>query len=234
MRGRLSLDLMMFALMLLAFAYQLTGNRVHEIVGTAFVVFAAAHNVLARWWYGALRKGKYVPRRTAATILNLLLLASALSMVVTGVANSHDLFPFFKSNADILDRRVHAWASYWVLVLASLHIGLHWPLLKVETLRLFHVRDLGRRWGLAPKSVAAGIVGFGVYAAWERNLHLKLVGAYGFDFWDFEHATFGFFARYVAIVAVGVCLAHFGQKRLHKVGPERPGRPRFPRNPQTG
>lgn len=234
MRGRLTLDLAMFALMLVAFAYQLTGNRIHEIIGTAFVVFAGAHNVLARWWYRTLRKGKYVPRRTATTILNFLLLATALLMVVTGVANSHDLFPVFKSDAGILDRRMHAWAAYWVLVLAALHIGLHWPLLKTESLRLLRVRTLGRGWGLVLKGAAVGLVGFGFYAAWERNLHLKLSGTYGFDFWDFERATFGFFARYVAIVAVGVCLAHFGQKRLRKTRPERPGQWRDPDNPQNG
>lgn len=214
MRGRLSLDLAMFALMLLAFAYQFTGNRVHEIVGTAFVVLAGGHNLLAGWWYRTLRKGKRTPHRNVTTVLNFLLLATVLFMTLTGLANSRDLFAFIKSDAAILDRRIHALAAYWTLILVALHIGLHWPLLTGEARRLLRIRDLGRRTRGVLMAAAAGIVGFGAYAAWERNLLLKLTGAYAFDYWDFENAAFGFFARYVAIVAVGICLAHVGRKLL--------------------
>lgn len=232
MRGRLLLDLAMFASMLLALAHQLTGNRWHEIVGTAFVALAGGHNLLAGWWYRTLRKGRYAPRRTAATLLNFLLLATALAMTATGLANSRDLFPVFKSDWALLDRRVHALAAYWVLCLAALHIGLHWPLLTVEIRRLAGIRTLGRSARAVLAAAAAGLVGFGVYAAWERNLHLRLGGAYAFDYWDFESATFGFFARYVAIVAVGACLGHVGQKLLRKARPAAPGRRCLSRNSQ--
>jgi hypothetical protein len=201
MRGRLALDLLMFGLMLAAFAYQLTGNRIHEIVGAAFVALAGSHNLLARRWYATLGHR----RLRAATVLNLLLLAAALLLVASGLGNSHDLFPALRG--DLFDRRTHALAAYWMLVLGAVHLGMHGPMLA-------HLCGGDRIAPTIRRAAMLALIGLGACAAIERDLILKLSGAYAFDYWDFSHATAGFFARYVVIAGGLASLVHLARTTL--------------------
>ena len=52
MRRKLSLDLVMTALILLSFAYQLTGNTVHELLGFFLLALFVVHNLQLRIVYG--------------------------------------------------------------------------------------------------------------------------------------------------------------------------------------
>ena len=204
MRRRLPLDTILIGLVLFALAYQLFGNLLHEIAGTAFLVLAVVHNLLGRRWYGGLRKGRMRPRRAVWTVINLVLLVTAVLLVVSGVANSHDLFPFFGFAATFLDYRIHALAAWWLVVLASLHLGLHWPAVVHEIRRTIFPPGRGRLADLAGRAVAAGLVGFGAYASFERDLPFKLAGLYTFDDWDFDSGIVGFFIFYIAIISIGV------------------------------
>lgn len=216
MRRRLPLDIALLGLILFGFAYQLSGNLLHEIAGTVFLALAALHNLLTRRWYGGLRKGRMRPRRAIWTVLNLTLLATVLLLVVSGMANSHDLFPFFRFGADVLDYRVHALAAWWMLVLASLHLGLHWPAVLGEMRRLLGLHGQSRLGSQAGCVVAALLVLFGVYAIFERSLPLKLAGLYTFDDWDFDSSIAGFFLRYIAIISVGVFLMRLVMRPMRR------------------
>lgn len=210
MRARLILDLGLIVLMLVAFAYQLTDNLLHEIVGTAFVTLTLVHNLLSRRWYATIGKGKRTARRIVTTVLNLLLLSATLVLVVSGLANSHDLFPFLRTKTEFLDRRVHAMAAYWVLFLASLHLGLHWSMVTGALRTIFGVTPPSRFHRFVWRAVVVFLIGFGLYAFFERDIPYKLAGLFSFDYWDFKNNTFGYFARYIAIISVGVCLTHCG------------------------
>jgi hypothetical protein len=56
---RLAIDLTMTILMLVAMAYRITGNTIHEVVGVFLFVLFIVHNILNRRWYKAIAKGKY-------------------------------------------------------------------------------------------------------------------------------------------------------------------------------
>jgi hypothetical protein len=56
---RLVNDLVMTFLMLIAMAYYITGNIVHEVVGIVVLLLFIVHNFLNRPWYKAIFKGKY-------------------------------------------------------------------------------------------------------------------------------------------------------------------------------
>jgi hypothetical protein len=222
MRRRLPLDAILIGLVLFALAYQLFGNLLHEIAGTAFLVLAVVHNLLGRRWYGGLRKGRMRPRRAVWTVVNLVLLATAVLLVVSGLANSHDLFPFFGFAAPFLDYRIHALAAWWLLVLASLHLGLHWPAVAAEIRRLTGLPGQGRLIGPMSRAGAAILVGLGVYAAFERNLPFKLAGLYAFDDWDFDSSIVGFFIFYIAIISLGIFIMRLVM-RLMRSGPKGGG-----------
>lgn len=216
MRAKLSLDFCLVVLLLLAFAYQLTGNLFHEIIGTVFVVFVLVHNLISRRWYASIRKGKMPPRRILTTALNLLLLVTSLLMVVSGVLNSHDIFPYLHVKTTVLDRHVHAMAAYWVLILVSLHLGLHWQMVTGTICRMFSIPPLGRNSRFALHFFAVLLFSFGVYAFFERDIPYKIAGLFSFDYWDFGRDTFGYFLRYIAIISVGVCAAHMCLKWLRR------------------
>lgn len=156
------------------------------------------------------------PRRVFTTTLNLLLLATSLLLIASGLANSHDLFPYLHVKVAILDRHVHAMAAYWVLILASLHLGLNWRMVTATICKTFRIPPLGRLSRLVLCSVAFLFIVFGVYAFFERDIPYKLLGLFSFDYWDFDRDTFGYFIRYVAIISVGVFAAYQVSKRLRR------------------
>lgn len=213
MRGRLALDFGLIVLILSALAYQLTGNRLHEAIGIGFLVAVIAHNLLSRRWYKALARGRMDLGRAVSTVLNLALAAATLLLVVSGLANARDLVSFWRSESVFLDRHVHAWAAYWVLILASVHLGMHKAMLANEALRLIGRRTFGGLGRILWRAAAVLVSGFGIYAFFERDLPFKLAGLYAFDYWDFDSSVLGFFARYGAIVGAGglfgACLRTF-------------------------
>lgn len=53
------LDTMMTILMMFAFAYQLTDNLYHEVIGVSLFVLFITHNIMNRKWYKNLLVGRY-------------------------------------------------------------------------------------------------------------------------------------------------------------------------------
>lgn len=219
MRKKLALDLGAMILILLSFAYPVTGNVVHEGLGFSLLVLFVAHNlVLNRAWYRCLSKGKYGRRRNTGIAINLLLLVATLILLVSGAINSRLIAEVLGMAGDVLPREVHTTAAYWFLVLMSVHLGMHWRLIMTEARKLFGFSPaLGWRLALA-RLVAASIAGYGITAAFERNLWARLVAYFSFDYWGFGQSVWGHFGQYLAIVGVFVFLAHYGLSLIDELG----------------
>lgn len=221
MRRKLSLDLVMTALILLSFAYQLTGNTVHELLGFFLLALFVIHNLaLNRTWYSTLPKGKYSARRLVSIAINLPLLACTLLMLISGTVNSHLIAEWLGLAGDVLPREIHTTAAYWFLVLMSIHLGMHWRLVMAETRKLFRLSQATGLRLILLRLCAASVSGFGVYAALERNLLAKLVAYFSFDYWDFGQSVLGYFGQYLAIVGAFVLLAHYGLNWRHGRRPQ--------------
>jgi hypothetical protein len=50
-------DVVMTVLMLIAMAYYITGNTIHEIVGVVVLILFIVHNLLNGRWYKVILKG---------------------------------------------------------------------------------------------------------------------------------------------------------------------------------
>lgn len=59
MKVKMFIDILMTVFVLMLMAYQVTGEKLHEWLGTGMVVLFLAHNLLDIRWYGRLMKGKY-------------------------------------------------------------------------------------------------------------------------------------------------------------------------------
>lgn len=213
MLKKLAIDLVMTTLILLAFANQLTGNTVHELIGFVVLGFFLVHNVaLNRRWYTSLLKGKYNARRIASITVNLLVLTTTATLVVSGLVNSRLIGGLLGIESDLLPREIHTTAAYWFLVLMSIHLGMHWRMVMAEVRKLLGISGGGRLRPLLVRSVAALIFAYGVHASQERNLYAKLIAYFSFDYWNFDESLISiivYFTQYLGIIGVYVCLTHY-------------------------
>ncbi|MBS1154742.1 MAG: hypothetical protein H6R07_666 [Proteobacteria bacterium] len=207
LRKRLWLDGMMTVLILLEFAYQLTGNTLHELIGIALFLLFIGHAALNWRWFPALFKGRYNGIRLASLTVNLLLLADALLLMMSGLLNSNLLFAWFGVQSEWLPHEIHSASANGFLILMAVHLGLHWKMVMAETLPRHHPQQ---RWLTLLPILALALAAYGIYAMLERKLLLKLIAYYSFDHWDFEASIAGFFFQYIAIVGLYTALAHYG------------------------
>lgn len=217
---KLSLDLIMTILVVLAFAYPLTGNTVHELIGFVVLGFFLVHNLaINSRWYATLFKGKYNARRIASIAINLLVLLTIVTLVVSGVVNSRLIGAALGIEEDVLPREIHTTAAYWFLVLMSIHLGMHWRMVMAEARKFFGGSAGGNLRPVLLRCATAVVAAYGVRASLERNLYAKLVAYYSFDFWDSDGslmAAIVYLAHYVAIIGVYVSLTHYVLKWSQK------------------
>ena len=213
MLKKLALDLVMTSLILLAFAYQLTGNTAHELIGFVVLGFFLIHNVaLNRRWYATLLNGKYNGRRIASIAINLLVLVATLTLIVSGLVNSRLIGGLLGTEGDLVPREIHTTAAYWFLVLMSIHLGMHWRMVMSEVRKMLGIAVQNRPRPLLLRCSTALIVAYGIHASLERQLYARLIAYFSFDYWNFDGSpasVIAYFAQYVAIIGVYVCLTHY-------------------------
>ena len=109
--------------------YQM-GQGYHEWAGLAFVVLFAAHHLLnAGWLQRARRRGD---RRAAMTItLDVALTACVAGIALSGMLMSKQAIPQLTvASLAHVTRPLHACLTYLGLMLISLHVGMHMPVLR--------------------------------------------------------------------------------------------------------
>lgn len=213
MLKKLALDVVMTILILLAFAYPMTGNTVHELTGFVVLGLFLVHNLaLNGRWYAALLKGKYSGRRIASIAINLLVLTTTLVLVVSGLVDSRLIGKALGIEGDLLPREIHTTAAYWFLVLVSIHLGMHWRIVMAEVRKKLGIAGNSRVHTVLLRGTAALIAAYGVHASLERNLYAKLVAYFSFDFWDFDASNLAillYFAQYAAIIGLFAVCTHY-------------------------
>jgi hypothetical protein len=203
------LDFVAVGLLLAALAYWWLDNRTHELIGTAMFLLVIVHNVFNRWWYGTIRKGRRAPRGLMTTVLNLSLLAVMLTLLITSLMISRDVFGFLALDGGFTVREIHKLASYWAMIIVSIHLGLHWSMVMGAVRRALGVAKGNRGRTLALRVIAAAVVACGVDSSFEMTIGSKLVLQPTLDMWDFEASTLGFFAHYASIIGLYAVLAHY-------------------------
>jgi hypothetical protein len=205
---RLVIDVIMAVLMVTGFAYQLLGNTAHEIFGIMLLIFFLFHNAINYRWYLNCLRWNGGPGRLISSVTNLLLLVAALTMVGTGLLNSHLFFASDPISPDQFIRRIHVLAANWFLLLASVHLGLHWRTLTGAVRPSGGYGILRRSYLAARQALTAVILIYGIYSSIQFDLLLKLTGYYSFGYWDFESYPFVFFVQYFSIIFMIAIIIH--------------------------
>ncbi|MBD5394003.1 MAG: DUF4405 domain-containing protein [Lachnospiraceae bacterium] len=217
MRWKMVIDILMSVMLLLLMAYQVVGDYLHEICGTAMLVLFLMHHILNVRWYKSLLKGKYMPQRVIGTMLNGALLAVMFSLAYSGVVLSRHVFDFLPITSGMaLARVMHLSASYWGFVLMSLHIGLHWGMVA----GMFHkLAGEKRRPVLAwiVRFLAVAIAIYGAVCFWYADIFSYMFVKVEFVFFDYEKSAALVFAEHIAMMGTWIFAGYYVQKGIGRL-----------------
>lgn len=216
MRIKLIIDIIMTVLMLLAMAYQLTGNMAHEVIGAIIFILFVVHNFLNQPWYRSMLKGRYNVRRIISTSVNFLLLISMLHLMITGIMISRDIFSFLGINGGFTTRAVHTASANWGLVFMSVHVGMHWSMLMNVVGKVAGVITQSRIIAIATRTAAIIIVAYGVKSSFDLDIGSKLIMDFSFGYWDFENSAGGFFLAYLSVMGIYIFIIYYMLKIIEK------------------
>lgn len=208
------LDAAMTMLLLVAMAYPITGNHVHELAGILLFAGFMAHNLLNRRWYGTVLKVGGHPPQVLNTALNLLLCAAMAGLLGSAVLISHTRSGFIPVDGSLVARRIHVLCAYWGFVLMSLHVGMHWSTVIGAARRIAGIEGTNPLRTTALRAASALITLHGLRAFAEREIGSRLILYYSFDFWDFHEPSAWYFIRYASIMGALICGAYYLRKWL--------------------
>ena len=208
---RIVIDIGMVLLLPLLMAYSLVGEAAHEYLGIGMFVLFAAHHILNTAWWKHLLRGRYTPLRIFGTAVNLALAVIMLALPISGMILSRHVFRFLHLGGVAAARTIHLLASYWGLVLMSVHAGMHGSMVSGMLCKKFNIRrsSTAGTWVLRPIAVLLAVCG--IYAFVKHKISSYLFLRTQFVFIDFLQPVALVLLDYLAIIAlfamVGYCIS---------------------------
>ena len=203
-KAKITIDVLMTALLVVLMAYPITDQLIHEWVGAGMLLLFIAHHILNCYWFKTLGKGKYSALRATQTAVDILLLADMLALMFSGIRLSRYVFTFLPGLGSAATARLlHMMASYWGLVLMGFHLGLHWGVVTAP-LR----RRLGGKAGPLPwcAGIAAGL--YGAFSLWTHRIWQYLTLRSEFIQFDFDRPAALYFWDHFCMMVLFALLAY--------------------------
>lgn len=214
---KIGIDFAMTILLLFLMTYQITGQKLHEWLGSGMLLLFLIHNILNFKWYRNLQKGKYKPLRILQTIINFSIRISMLCLGFSGIAMSHYTFGFIDFGSAALARKMHLSASYWGFVLMSIHLGLHWSMV----LGIFRKSLKGKKasavliWSM--RVIALIIAGYGANCFYKADILSYMLLKRQFVFFDFNQSALSVFLEYMAMMELWTFIVFYILKVISKL-----------------
>ncbi len=138
---KITLDIVMTVLfIILIYAYD-TGLVFHEIAGLTIFALFTFHIILNWSWVKNVTKNLFNTRiKTKSKLmyaLNVALLISVSTIIITGILISQVIFNFGSDSNNHILVAVHKWFAYACLVLFTFHIALNWRYISVSVRHIF-------------------------------------------------------------------------------------------------
>lgn len=206
---RIVIDIGMVLLLPLLMAYSLVGEVAHEYLGIGmFVLFVAHHSLNAAWWKHVLR-GRYTPLRIFGTVVNLALAVIMLALPISGMILSRHVFYFLHLGGAAAARTVHLLASYWGLVLMSVHAGMHGSMISGMLCKKFNIRLTSTAGTWALRLIAVLLAVCGIYAFVKNDVSSYLLLRTQFVFIDFSQPVVFALLDYLAIIVLFAVVGYY-------------------------
>lgn len=202
---KISVDVFMTVLFLAQMAYHITGNILHEWLGTILFALFVLHHMLNLNWYKTLFKGKYSAVRILMTTINVLLFTAMVGMMISGIMLSREVFAFLNLRAGMFGRKLHMISTSWGYLFISAHIGLHFGMIA----GIFKKKiKFQKKWlGMAGRISVALLSAYGTYAFITRQLADRMFLLMEYAFFDYEEPALFFFGDYLCILILFAALA---------------------------
>jgi hypothetical protein len=213
---KLVIDLIMTVSMLVAMAYPITGNMVHELVGVVLFVLFMVHNFLNRRWYKTIFSGKYKVQQILSIAVNLLFLLTIAVALISAVPISRDILPFIPMNNEMIVRQIHVLSAYWGFILMAVHIGISWGRIINAARKMTGIITTSRVRTIAFRFLAVLIVVYGVQISFERDMGSRLLIYNPFGYWGFDENALRFVIDYLSIMGIYICGTHYTLKYIQK------------------
>jgi len=215
LKCKITIDILMTVLLPVLMAHMLTGQRMHEWVGALMFLMFITHNVLNANWYLNLLRGKYTPQRILQIVINLMVFASMLGLMISGIIMSRYVFSFLPINGGMaFARKLHMLSAYWGFVLMSLHLGMHGNMIKGIANKSFETQSSYKRYKAAPRLISILIAVYGVYAFIKNDIFSYLFLKNEFVFFDSQQSAVMFFIDYLAMMVLFACATYFFSRIL--------------------
>lgn len=212
------LNIVMTVLLLLIMDYRFTGNAFHEIGGVVLSLLFVFHNVLNRRWYEVFFKGRQSLSRVLMTLVNLLLVATMITVFVTGVLISATVFaPLDIRSRSLFMHDLHQGAAFASFILIAIHLGMHWEILMAKLKKRLHIDASSLGWVLMNRILSIVIIIYGIYASFANDIGEKLLMQRVFMGWGEEPALWEFLLDYFAILGSYIVITHFLLGLLRRV-----------------
>lgn len=218
MKLKITLDLLMTAVLLVLMAFQITGQELHEWFGAGMFVLFLMHNILNFKWYKNLFKGRYTMFRVLQTVISLAVLISMLCLTYSGMLMSRYALSFIPLGGSMaLARQMHMAASYWGFVLMSIHIGLHYGMLVGMVGKKMKDRSIPKAAVWVLRVFVVLIAAYGAVCFYRANIISYMMLKNQFAFFDFERSAVSVFTVYAAMMGLWICISYYLAKILKKI-----------------
>lgn len=215
---KLSVDILMTLALLLLMGYHLWGETLHEWVGAGMLLLFIAHHILNGYWYKTLFKGKYNAMRILTLCTTLLLLASMIAQMYSGIVMSRYVFDFLPAAGGMaLARRLHILGAYWGFLLMSLHLGLHWNMILGMSRKATGIKNKSKFRSIIAFIIGLVTAGYGVWVFIGRDLTTYLLLKSEFVFLDYSESKVLFYIDYLALMALCIFVAHYSAKLIREL-----------------
>ena len=122
---RIIIDVIMYIFFIILMGHHITGNLIHEILGTGIIILFIIHNLLNIKFYKVIFKGRYNFKRLFLTLIDILLLFSMIGIIMSSIIISNDVFSFLNIQTTSFGLKLHMLSTSWAFIIMSIHLGLH-------------------------------------------------------------------------------------------------------------
>ncbi len=207
---KMIVDFMMVVVLLFLMTYSLIGEAVHEVLGIAMFTLFVIHHILNAGWYKGIFKGKYNTVRITMTITNMAMLVLMILQIAAGIVLSKHVFSFMGLTTGTgTFRLIHLAVPYWLFVLTSFHLGLHW---KMMLTAFSGGKTFGKRSAWICRIIVIGVSAYGVYAFIRRQFLDYMFLKSQFAFFDFSELLARFIVDYLAVMILFAAAGYYLMK----------------------
>src|SRR6218665_476545 len=217
---RLGLDFLALGLFLAAMAYWWMDNRSHELIGTGLIALLLLHNIFNRRWYAGLPQARRKAKPLVTIALNLTLLATMVALLTTSILISRSVFSFVAIGG-ATSRDIHILSAYWALIIAALHLGLHWSIVMNVVASITGTGQSRLGTTVFLRVLVGAIAVCGVFSSCELDIGSRLLLIPTMQFWDFNEDAAGFFFRIGSIAGLYAAVGHYASRALQATHRQR-------------